>query len=71
MVSEPHLYGTELTGQWVTDCSPSEVQECFGGWEPEVEEMLKVNPCVSARCLKGYNRSSHLVHRTTDEVGHS
>ncbi|PIL36260.1 hypothetical protein GSI_01922 [Ganoderma sinense ZZ0214-1] len=43
MVSEPLLYGTEFTGQWVTDCSPSEVQECYGGWEPEVEEMLKVN----------------------------
>ena len=43
MVSQPHLYGTTFTGQWVTDCSPSEVQECYRSWEPEVEEMVKVN----------------------------
>ncbi|KAI1794210.1 FAD/NAD(P)-binding domain-containing protein [Ganoderma leucocontextum] len=41
MVSQPHLYGATFTGQWVTDCSPSEVQECYRSWEPEVEEILK------------------------------
>ena len=43
MVSEPRLYGTEFKGAWVTDCSPSEVQVSYGGWEPEVQEMLKVS----------------------------
>ncbi|KAI0745659.1 FAD/NAD(P)-binding domain-containing protein [Earliella scabrosa] len=39
--TQPHLYGTPYFGPWVTDCSPSEVQNCYAGWEPEVEELLK------------------------------
>ena len=47
MASQPHLYGTVFPGPWVTDCSPAEVQECFEGWEPEVEEMLKVQSSLN------------------------
>ncbi|KAI0630150.1 FAD/NAD-P-binding domain-containing protein [Trametes polyzona] len=41
MASQPHLYGTPYEGPWVTDCTREEVQKCFSGWEPEVEEILK------------------------------
>lgn len=47
MASQPDLYKSTYTGPWVTDCSREEVLECFAGWEPEVEEMLKVGRCVS------------------------
>lgn len=40
--TKPHLHGTPYSGPWVTPCSPAEVQECYSGWEPEVEELLKV-----------------------------
>lgn len=47
MASQPDLYKFTYTGSWVTDCSREEVLECFAGWEPEVEEMLKVRRCVT------------------------
>lgn len=69
MASQPHLYGTTFAGQWVADCGPSEVQECYRGWEPEVEDMLKVNH-VSLDNVQT-NKQAHSVHRTTNKVGHS
>ena len=51
MTTNPQLYGTPWKGPWVTECSPSEVQECFKGWEPEVEEMLKVGQLLSLVCI--------------------
>ncbi|EIW63582.1 FAD/NAD-P-binding domain-containing protein [Trametes versicolor FP-101664 SS1] len=41
MASRPDLYKSTYAGPWVVDCSREEVLECFAGWEPEVEEMLK------------------------------
>ncbi|TFK91603.1 FAD/NAD(P)-binding domain-containing protein [Polyporus arcularius HHB13444] len=41
LASQPQLYGSPYNGPWVTDCSPTEVQECYAGWEPEVQELLK------------------------------
>lgn len=49
MASQPDLYKSAYTGPWVTDCSREEVLDCFAGWEPEVEEMLKVRRCVTYR----------------------
>ncbi|TBU25153.1 FAD/NAD(P)-binding domain-containing protein [Dichomitus squalens] len=40
METNLQLYGAPWKGPWVTECSPSEIQECFKGWEPEVQEML-------------------------------
>ncbi|KAM5533711.1 hypothetical protein V8D89_012584 [Ganoderma adspersum] len=65
MASEPHLNGTEFRGQWVTDCSPSEVQECFGGWEPEVEEMLK---CIERPTKWAIHELKPLPFYTRDRV---
>ncbi|KAI0708960.1 FAD/NAD-P-binding domain-containing protein [Cerioporus squamosus] len=41
LASQPQLYGSPYNGPWVTDCSPAEVQECYAGWEPEVQELLQ------------------------------
>ncbi|RPD59761.1 FAD/NAD(P)-binding domain-containing protein [Lentinus tigrinus ALCF2SS1-6] len=39
--SQPQLYDTPYDGVWVTNCSPAEIQACYAGWEPEVDELLK------------------------------
>ncbi|KAI8992893.1 FAD/NAD-P-binding domain-containing protein [Trametes punicea] len=41
MASRPRLYGSIYAGPWVTECTRDEVLECYSGWEPEVQELLK------------------------------
>ncbi|EGO00194.1 hypothetical protein SERLA73DRAFT_107208 [Serpula lacrymans var. lacrymans S7.3] len=39
--SQPDKDGTHYDGPWVTDCTQEEFLQCYAGWEPEVETMLK------------------------------
>ncbi|OBZ70963.1 Salicylate hydroxylase [Grifola frondosa] len=41
LVSQPEKRGHPFTDPWVVECTTSEVLDCYAGWEPEVEELLK------------------------------
>lgn len=40
--SDPKKYGDSYEGEWVSECLQEELLECYSGWEPEVEQLLKV-----------------------------
>ena len=42
MTSDRSAEGREYSGPWVTECSGDEIRACFAGWEPELQEILKV-----------------------------
>ncbi|PPQ77194.1 hypothetical protein CVT25_011040 [Psilocybe cyanescens] len=39
--SDPKKYGDSYEGEWVSECLQEELLECYSGWEPEVEQLLK------------------------------
>ncbi|KAL0956347.1 hypothetical protein HGRIS_002497 [Hohenbuehelia grisea] len=39
--SKPKAEGSQWDGPWVAECPKAELLECYAGWEPEVEELLK------------------------------
>jgi len=40
--SELEKHGQLYSGEWVTECEQKELLDCYRGWEPEVEQLLKV-----------------------------
>ncbi|KDR75249.1 hypothetical protein GALMADRAFT_157105 [Galerina marginata CBS 339.88] len=46
--SQPEEHGQYYEGEWVTDCEQKELLDCYSGWEPEVEQLL--------RCIKRPSR---------------
>lgn len=40
--SDPKKHGDVYEGEWVTECPQEELLDCYSGWEPEVEQLLKV-----------------------------
>lgn len=47
LTSQPDKEGMLYTDPWVIDCSQEEVLACYAGWEPEVQELLKVRLMLS------------------------
>lgn len=41
--SQPEKHGHVFKGEWVTNCDQKELLDCYAAWEPEVENLLKVN----------------------------
>lgn len=41
--SQPEKEGTPFDEPWVVDCSKEEVLDCYSGWEPEVDSLLKAS----------------------------
>ncbi|KIM45203.1 hypothetical protein M413DRAFT_441883 [Hebeloma cylindrosporum] len=39
--SELEKHGQIYSGEWVTECEQRELLDCYRGWEPEVEQLLK------------------------------
>lgn len=40
--SELEKMGQLYSGEWVAECEQKELLDCYRGWEPEVEQLLKV-----------------------------
>ena len=42
-MSDRNAEGKEYKGPWVEETTPEELLQCFAGWEPDVQDLLKVS----------------------------
>ena len=71
LVSDRSAEGKEYKGPWVEETTPEELLQCFAGWEPDVQDLLKVS---SASPVDRSERLTILLVRLSEEaieMGHT